>query len=64
MVDYERRYNMANGVQGQMQKPGAANAANAAGVSADQSSGGSKKWLWWTIGIVIILVIIGLVIWL
>ncbi len=58
---------MANAIQGQgqMQKPVGVKAGGAGmggakmGAAAEPKK--SKKWLWWTLGIVVLLVIIGLV---
>jgi len=59
---------MANIVQGQsqMQKPMAMNSGGAGGAKMGMTAEPkkSKKWLWWTIGIVVLLIIIGLIWWL
>ena len=59
---------MANIVQGQgqMQKPMAMNSGGAGGakIGMTEEPKKSKKWLWWTIGIVVLLIIIGLIWWL
>ena len=56
---------MANIVQGQgqMQKPMAMNSVGAGGAKMGMTEGPkkSKKWLWWTIGIVALLIIVGLI---
>jgi bacteriorhodopsin len=57
---------MANGVQGQIQKPIGMNGAGSRMVGAKMGMAEepkSKKWLWWTIGIVVVLIIAGLVWW-
>jgi bacteriorhodopsin len=59
---------MANIVQGQsqMQKPMAMNSGGAGGAKMGMTAEPkkSKKWLWWTIGIVALVIIIGLIWWL
>jgi bacteriorhodopsin len=51
--------------QGQMQKPVAMGAGTgAAKIGMTQEPKKSKKWLWWTIGIVALLIIVGLIWWL
>lgn len=58
---------MANAVQGQMQKPMTMKAGGAgmggAKMGAIEEPKKSKKWLWWTLGIVFLLVVAGLVWW-
>ena len=56
---------MANIGQCQMQKPMAMGAgAGTAKTGMTEEPKKSKKWLWWTIGIVVLLIIIGLIWWL
>jgi len=58
---------MANAIQrqGQMQKPRGMKAGGAgmggAKMGMTEEPKKSKKWLWWTVGIVVLLIIIGLV---
>jgi len=61
---------MANAIQGQgqMQKPMGMNPAGAGMGGAKRGMAEqpkkSSKWLWWTVGIVVLLIILGLVCWL
>jgi bacteriorhodopsin len=56
---------MANIGQGQMQKPVAMGAgAGVAKIGMANEPKKSKKWLWWTIGILALLIIVGLIWWL
>jgi hypothetical protein len=62
-----KEVNMANGVQGQVQKPMVMNSAGGnvgvgSGMIGNETQK-SKKWLWIGIGIVVLLVIIGVVWW-